>query len=156
VDELQCGTPAEQIGILYHDVIVARAMAAALDRYGVRFRWAVSSEEKKQLFAHADEVKLVTLESSKGLEFTVAFLPGISGPRAGEDPVQVTRLLYVAMTRAMVRLVMSCTQLGEMAQRVQRTVAASGARGRGVQTLVLYEALLQASVRPPPPGRWRR
>ena len=71
----------------------------------------------------------MTLTSSKGLEFTVAFLPGISEPRAGEDPVQVTRLLYVAMMRAMVRLVMSCTQLEEMARRVQRSVAASAARG---------------------------
>ena len=42
----------------------------------------------------------MTLTSGRSLEFTVAFLPGISRPRAGEGPVQVTRLLKVAMTRA--------------------------------------------------------
>jgi superfamily I DNA/RNA helicase len=55
-----------------------------------------------------DSVKLITLHSSKGLEFPLVCMPAIGGP-AGEEQVleDEARLLYVVMTRATQELVMT-------------------------------------------------
>ncbi|MEO8858199.1 MAG: 3'-5' exonuclease, partial [Burkholderiaceae bacterium] len=56
---------------------------------------------KQTLFVVEDTVKLVTMHSSKGLEFPFVIIPGIGGlPKEGQSEGDEARLLYVAMTRA--------------------------------------------------------
>jgi superfamily I DNA/RNA helicase len=56
----------------------------------------------------AESVKLMTMHSSKGLEFPVVFLPCLHAmPTASADVADEAKLLYVAMTRAMERLVLT-------------------------------------------------
>ncbi|VFT37503.1 3'-5' exonuclease [Pseudomonas aeruginosa] len=48
------------------------------------------------------------MHSSKGLEFGLVLIPGLHEmPRTNEDESDEARLLYVAMTRAIDRLVMT-------------------------------------------------
>lgn len=55
-----------------------------------------------------DTVKLMTLHSSKGLEFPVVFIPSLESlPYMKDDVAGEAKLLYVAMTRAMERLVLT-------------------------------------------------
>jgi superfamily I DNA/RNA helicase len=62
---------------------------------------------KHALFAGGDTVKLVTMHSSKGLEFPRVIIPDLGAmPRAGEDENEEARLLYVAMTRATEQLLL--------------------------------------------------
>lgn len=73
---------------------------------------AVLESGEGQAETHQDSVQLMTLHSSKGLEFKVVFLSGMEEelfpPRyAMEDPKRLEeerRLCYVGMTRAMVQL----------------------------------------------------
>ncbi len=62
-------------------------------------------------FDYPDEasIKLMTMHSSKGLEFPVVFIPGVSFmPHEYNTPEEEARLLYVAMTRAIEQLIMTC------------------------------------------------
>jgi len=55
-----------------------------------------------------DSVKVLTMHSSKGLEFPVVIIPCLEGmPNAREDVASEAKLLYVAMTRAMDHLVLT-------------------------------------------------
>ena len=54
-------------------------------------------------------MKLVSMHSSKGLEFERVFIPAIDTmPEKESDAAAEAKLLYVAMTRATDRLVMAC------------------------------------------------
>ena len=55
----------------------------------------------------ADNIQIMTMKVSKGLEFPVVALPGVGHmPAAGEDEREAARVFYVAATRATQRLVM--------------------------------------------------
>lgn len=55
-----------------------------------------------------DTIKLMTFHSSKGLEFPFVFIPFLESlPHMKEDVAGEAKLLYVAMTRAMDRLLLS-------------------------------------------------
>ena len=54
----------------------------------------------------ADNIQVMTMKVSKGLEFPVVALPGVGHmPAAGEDEQEAARVFYVAATRATQRLV---------------------------------------------------
>ena len=54
----------------------------------------------------ANDVQIMTMTVSKGLEFPVVALPGVGHmPAAGEDEQEAARVFYVAATRATQRLV---------------------------------------------------
>jgi superfamily I DNA/RNA helicase len=74
--------------------------------------------ETDALDPRADAITLLTMHAAKGLEFDVVFLAGCetgllplrfagSGPLATEDPSEERRLLFVGMTRARRRLLLS-------------------------------------------------
>jgi len=65
-------------------------------------------EGEKRFSSSADTVKLMTMHSSKGLEFPIVAVSGIgSMPASGEDPVSAAKLLYVAMTRSTEKLLLT-------------------------------------------------
>ncbi len=85
-----------------------RAIASALGEYGVRAQFMTG----RDLDLSAQTVKVITLQSSKGLEFPVVALAGFTQSRASGDSAddadereeasaRERRLLFVGMTRAM-------------------------------------------------------
>jgi len=64
-------------------------------------QWLGDAKRKKQFKPGKECVKLMTMHSSKGLEFPVVAVSGV-GYMPGEDadPVSEAKLLYVAMTRS--------------------------------------------------------
>jgi len=77
-----------------------RKLHEALQRAGISGRLA-DGDGKRALFAVNDTVKLLTMHSSKGLEFPFVAIPGLGSlPKPGKDETEEARLLYVAMTRA--------------------------------------------------------
>lgn len=95
-------------------------------------------------------VQLMTLHGSKGLEFPVVFLAGISAgelPMERKDsPVDVEeerRLFFVGMTRAKEELVLSASEplsefLDELPDAVQRCTPETKRRGQETQQLELF------------------
>jgi superfamily I DNA/RNA helicase len=73
----------------------------ALQSEGVPAQWLASQRDKKSFNPGEDSVKLMTMHSSKGLEFPLVSISGIGYmPGKQDDPAAEARLLYVAMTRS--------------------------------------------------------
>jgi superfamily I DNA/RNA helicase len=71
-------------------------------------RAAVPASVQRRIDPGQDTVKLLTFHSSKGLEFPIVFIPFLeSMPFMREDIPGEAKLLYVGMTRAMDRLILT-------------------------------------------------
>ena len=107
-EELAQGRSADEIAILVRWKWQASAYQAALDRCGIRAHVA-SDQGKSTLFTDGGTVKIMTLHSSKGLEFQTVIIPDIGAmPKPPSEEADEARLLYVGMTRAMDRLILTC------------------------------------------------
>jgi hypothetical protein len=102
-------------------LVVAMMKAAATVLAGLegtvqdRAKWATGGERKKR--EESARVKLVTMHSSKGLEFESVYIIGAHDDgKQGEVPeesvAEERRVLYVAMTRAKNKLTITYTAIG--------------------------------------------
>jgi superfamily I DNA/RNA helicase len=80
------------------------------------------------LIGHSDfNPQLVTMHSSKGLEFPVVLIPGLGYLPAGHQPEEdEARLLYVGMTRAIQQLVLTGHCSSRFVQRIEAVLGATG------------------------------
>jgi len=96
------------MAVLYRTVDVGDAAIHQLRRSGIPFQWVGKRAPQSALKPTEDSVKVITFHSSKGLEFPVIAIPGLGRPsRHATDAREEARLLYVAMTRAVDRLVLT-------------------------------------------------
>jgi hypothetical protein len=132
-DELGQGRALNDMAVLYRTGAQARRIEAALQKAGIPFASAASDRGKQALFGADDAVKVVSMHSSKGLEFGLVLIPCLGEmPKAGEPEEDEARLLYVAMTRAIDRLVMTYREPSDFTRRVQDSIA--GVRERLAET----------------------
>ena len=81
---------------------------------------------QKNPVKNKDTVKLVTMHSSKGLEFPVVFVAGLGYlPSRNQEEKEEARLLYVAMTRAMDELILTGHQNSGFVERMRTVVGGS-------------------------------
>ena len=70
----------------------------------------LESSEKKAFDPAADTVKVMTMHSSKGLEFPLVVIPGVGSlPGRQGDVTSDAKLLYVAMTRSTEKLLLTAS-----------------------------------------------
>jgi hypothetical protein len=99
-DEHAHGRPYSDMAVLFRNQWEGEKLHEALQRIDIPSRLA-DSTGKQTLFVVEDSVKLVTMHSSKGLEFPFVIIPGLGSlPKPGQSEADEARLLYVAMTRA--------------------------------------------------------
>ncbi|MHB1056787.1 MAG: 3'-5' exonuclease [Rhodanobacter sp.] len=99
-DEHAHGRPYSEMAVIYRNQWEGEKLQEVLKRLDIPSRLA-DNAGKQALFVVEDSVKLVTMHSSKGLEFPFVIIPGIGGlPKEGQSEADEARLLYVAMTRA--------------------------------------------------------
>ncbi|MDF4024724.1 3'-5' exonuclease [Luteibacter sp. PPL201] len=104
-DEASRGRSLSDIAVVVRRDADALYMHKALVDAGIDARIAHNSG-KATLFQGTPSVKVVSMHSSKGLEFPVVFIPRIGQmPTTGEDETLEAKLLYVAITRATERVV---------------------------------------------------
>jgi superfamily I DNA/RNA helicase len=106
-DEQARGRRLDDIGVLYRHNWQGEQLCDALNNANIGCRLADNSGGKHALFLIRDTVKLVSMHSSKGLEFPLVIIPALGHlPGPGDDETAEARLLYVAMTRATERLLL--------------------------------------------------
>ena len=113
-------TPWNQMAILYKAGFIAAEITHALDEMKVPYDW-LSDRDSKRFNSLRDSVKIMTLHSSKGLEFPVVAIAGLGFmPYKEEEAADDARLLYVAMTRATEHLMMTANRNSVFVQRLSR------------------------------------
>lgn len=119
------GRAYNDMAVIYRTNAQARQIESALQKAGIPYASAANGARgKSELYGDADTVKIVSMHSSKGLEFGLVLIPFLGEmPKAGEPEADEARLLYVAMTRAIDRLVMTYREPSDFTRRIQDSIA---------------------------------
>lgn len=101
------GRPWRDMAVLYPARFVGEALALQLQAQHIPVDWLPTTR-----FNPASErIKLMTLHNSKGLEFPVVAIAGLGFmPYQEDEALEDTRLLYIGMTRAVERLILTAHQ----------------------------------------------
>lgn len=106
-DEQANGRVLSDMAIIYRNNAQAEAAERALTQAGIAYASGTHSQGR-QFYGSEDSVKIVSMHSSKGLEFGLVLIPILGEmPKKGEAEADEVGLLYVVMTRAIDRLVMT-------------------------------------------------
>jgi len=104
------GMPWNQMAVLYQDRSISATVTQALDSLDIPYEWLKTSKSKR-FDSNSDSVKVMTIHSSKGLEFPIVAIVGIGFmPTTIDQSEEEARLLYVGMTRATDRLIMMASR----------------------------------------------
>jgi len=115
----ETGGQWNDMAVLYRTRFVAEEIVAALRAGGIPFEWLQEGQASRRFDPNQDTVKVMTMHSSKGLEFPVVAIPGVGFmPYEKADAQDEARLLYVAMTRAMDELVLTCHRQSAFAAKL--------------------------------------
>lgn len=121
---LTAGRSADDVAVLFRVKRRMDVVAAALRRRGVPCQ-SMNDPEPVALDSARPSVQLLTLHSSKGLEFGCVVVAALDlMPMRGEALDEELRLLYVGMTRATHELLLSCGADSAMVQQVRNALEA--------------------------------
>ncbi|MDY7115526.1 3'-5' exonuclease [Halomonas sp. SSL-5] len=113
------GSDLNSIAVVYTGNSQGRLVHDALREAGIPSRCLQHSADKRSYDPQADEVVLLSRQSSKGLEFDTVLLCGLGALSNDEERLaQEARLLYVGMTRARHRLLVTSCKANWYTQRL--------------------------------------
>lgn len=122
------GTAWNEMAILYRLKFMGEEICRQFEQAQIPIEWVSRDSGSRNYDASADSVKLVTMHSSKGLEFPIVFVPGVGFlPYSQGTPEEEARLLYVAMTRAIDRLILTCDRESEFSLKIGAALERVGA-----------------------------
>lgn len=114
------GTAWRDMAVLHRRTRSAYGIAKVLERAGIPSE--IVNRKRRLSDASSDTVKIITMHSSKGLEFPVVAMPGINRmPEEHADPSDEARILYVGMTRAMDQLIITGHEDAGFLQRLRQS-----------------------------------
>jgi hypothetical protein len=111
------GTAWREMGVVYTARFVAEEVVQALEEGGVPFEWLKDSQSKV-FDPGRDCVRIMTAQSSKGLQYKVGVLAG-AGYWPWNNESEEARLMYVAMTRAIDDLVITSSKKSIFSERLR-------------------------------------
>lgn len=117
------GTPLSEIAILYVHADQGRLVQDQLRAEGIPSLWLGSHEKKMRYDPRREQVSILTLPSSKGLEFQAVIMLGVGHIEAGKSPGEIPRLLYVGMTRAKEKLLVTASAQNSFTERLRALAA---------------------------------
>lgn len=122
-DEQRKGRGLNDMAVIYRSKAQAQRVERALSEASIAYTSGISAKGLGALYGGEDAVKIVSMHSSKGLEFGLVLILGLGEmPKKGEDETDEARLLYVAMTRAIDRLVMTYREHSSFSRRIQDSI----------------------------------
>jgi superfamily I DNA/RNA helicase len=105
--------------VLYATNTQGAQLSRRLEKDDVPHQWLGNRTQKMAYDAERDALTLLTIHSSKGLEFERVIMIGIGQMEdEGEQRQQSARLLYVGMTRARRYLLMASSGENEFSRRI--------------------------------------
>ena len=114
----QRGKAWKDIAILYPGGVAGKVMATYLKKASIPHAWLAASQFKKNYNPKLEQVSLLPIPSSKGLEFdTVVVIDASYSPVPDADLADDVRRMYVGLTRAREQLMVSYhreTAMGEL------------------------------------------
>jgi len=111
------------MAVLHRARFMGERIAKALEASGIPVEWLGRSRANRRYKPAEDSVKVLTMHSSKGLEFPVVMIPWLNAmPSPNEDLAAEAKLLYVAMTRAMEHLVITHHGSSPFVQRLGKAL----------------------------------
>jgi superfamily I DNA/RNA helicase len=122
------GTPTGDIAVLCRIKKHMDVIEHAITQHRIACQ-SMNAPNFKAFAWTAPSVKLVTLHSAKGLEFPFVFISGLDCmPWMGESLEEELRLLYVGMTRATHRLVLTAAGSSPVVNRVRSSLETMAAQ----------------------------
>lgn len=105
------GVELKDIAVVYTSKAVGDSIDKALSKADLDYRYLKNSYQKRQYSASEDKVTVLTRQSSKGLEFKTVILAGLGTLKDDENHhAEEVRLLYVGMTRAREKLLVTSSK----------------------------------------------
>ncbi len=112
-----------EMSALYCHNWMGKALAETMKARNIPFTWLNDSATKREFNAAEDTVKIVTMHSSKGLEFSTVAICGIGYLGADKDRLEGdAKLLYVAMTRATQNLLVTSSKESPFTVRLREII----------------------------------
>lgn len=112
--------PWSDMCVTYRSKWMGEKLHTAFQASGLPSQWLANAKAKKQFSPGADSVKLMTMHSSKGLEFPVVAVSGVGYmPGDSADKVGEAKLLYVAMTRSTESLLLTSHRETEFLEQLK-------------------------------------
>ncbi|HEY9690688.1 MAG TPA: 3'-5' exonuclease [Oculatellaceae cyanobacterium] len=114
------GTAWNDMAIIYRTKFMGERIKEQFYRAQIPVEWVNATSSSRTYQPADNSIKLITMHSSKGLEFPVVFIPGLGYlPNMSENADDEARLLYVAMTRAIEQLVITYHQQSKFTEKLQ-------------------------------------
>ena len=118
------GIPWYEMAVIYRTKWMGEQAFAELQQADIPVAWLNQNSSSRHFDPLCPSVKLMTMHSSKGLEFPVVFIPGLGYlPNRTGTVADEARLLYVAMTRAVEQLVLTGDRSSEFTGRLKGALA---------------------------------
>ena len=114
--------PWNEIAIIYRSNFMGLRIYNHFQQMQIPIEWVNASSDTRNYNPVELSIKLITMHSSKGLEFPVVLIPGIGympNQYGHGTPEEEARLLYVAMTRAIEQLILKGDRTSEFTTRLE-------------------------------------
>ena len=113
--------PWSEMCVLYCHNWMGKALTDVLIKANIPFTWLKNSAQKRQFNSNEDSVKLITMHSSKGLEFSTVATCGVGALGLEKERTEdEAKLLYVAMTRATENLLVTSSKSSPFTVQLQK------------------------------------
>lgn len=115
----QQGLDWRHMAVIYTAGYIGKAVAQQLRKLKVPHLWMASKIYKKAYDPAIDRVTVLSIHSSKGLEFPAVIMTGV-GQLKSDDIAHDGRLLYVGMTRAQHELHVCCSVENSLTKKLSQ------------------------------------
>ncbi|MEC6823486.1 3'-5' exonuclease [Photobacterium piscicola] len=121
------GQLLQNIAILYPSSYMGKKAFDALKKAGIDCIWLAKSDYKKKYDPKKNQLAILPIHSSKGLEFdTVVIIDSSHQYQDAEDVPSIVRLLYVGFTRAMKHLLVTYHKENELSKNFEKIANKTG------------------------------
>jgi hypothetical protein len=120
---VQRGLAWSEMCVLYCHNWMGKAVTDALNAANIPFTWLKDGATKRQFKTTDNSVKVITMHSSKGLEFSTVATCGVGSLGNDEERAEKdAKLLYVAMTRATQNLLVTSSKDSPFTIKLQKMI----------------------------------